>query len=139
MNFVDPLALMGWNFRAKFWQLKNFQMWSPIVEHYRQSIHRWSFSCHYQIKGLSTEKILTAPKISSTYMPDGARKTLSEISNFQGGNAIFTFPNTPIKCAGAPQKICYLFESSLKKVFTFVLLCFLKKRTWVIWSLQLEF
>lgn len=67
------------------------------------------------IKGLSTEKILTAPKISSTYMPDGARKTLSEISNFQGGNAIFTFPNTPIKCAGAPQKICYLFESSLKK------------------------
>ena len=28
--------------------------------------------------------------------------------NFKGGNAIFTNPNTPIKCGGAPQKIMYL-------------------------------
>ncbi|RCN46620.1 hypothetical protein ANCCAN_07356 [Ancylostoma caninum] len=26
---------------------------------------------------------------------------------FQSGNCVFTFPNTPIKCAGAPQKVLY--------------------------------
>lgn len=30
------------------------------------------------------------------------------LSNFKGGNAIFTQPATPIKCGGAPQKIAYL-------------------------------
>ena len=33
---------------------------------------------------------------------------------FQGGNALFTLPNTPIKCAGAPQKIMYLAEEIFK-------------------------
>lgn len=28
----------------------------------------------------------------------------------QGGDLLFTFPNTPIKCAGAPQKICYIAD-----------------------------
>lgn len=31
------------------------------------------------------------------------------------GNAIFTFPNTPIKCAGAPQKVMYITDSYLRK------------------------
>ncbi len=35
---------------------------------------------------------------------------------FQEGNAIFTFPNTPIKCAGAPQKIMYLAEEYFRNV-----------------------
>ena len=31
--------------------------------------------------------------------------------DFKGGTAIFTQPNPPIKCGGAPQKAMYLAES----------------------------
>lgn len=34
--------------------------------------------------------------------------TWKQLQAFQGGTAIFTQPNTPIKCGGAPQKIMYL-------------------------------
>src|SRR5690625_4579028 len=37
------------------------------------------------------------------------------IQNFKGGNALFTQPNTPIKCAGAPQKAAYLMADYLLK------------------------
>ena len=43
--------------------------------------------------------------ICSNYSPQLVERTWSNIKNFKGGNAVFTFPNTPIKCAGAPQKI----------------------------------
>ena len=33
----------------------------------------------------------------------------------QGGSAVFTFPNCPIKCAGAPQKIMYLAEENWRR------------------------
>ena len=70
-------------------------------------------------------------------------KTTEAIKNFKGGNALFTFPNSPIKCAGktsrlwifvvskstyfqcwgfpqwswagAPQKIMYIAEETFKK------------------------
>lgn len=42
--------------------------------------------------------------------------TWKAIQNFQGGNAIFTLPNTPIKCLGAPQKIMYLAEAYFREV-----------------------
>ena len=42
--------------------------------------------------------------------------TWKAIQNFQGGNAIFTVPNTPIKCLGAPQKIMYLAEDYFRQV-----------------------
>lgn len=34
--------------------------------------------------------------------------TWKQLQAFKGGTAIFTQPNTPIKCGGAPQKIMYL-------------------------------
>jgi sulfide:quinone oxidoreductase len=37
------------------------------------------------------------------------------IRNFPGGNAIFTMPNTPVKCGGAPQKIMYLADDYFRK------------------------
>lgn len=37
------------------------------------------------------------------------------IKNFKGGRAIFTQPNTPIKCGGAPQKIAYLASDYFRK------------------------
>ena len=35
--------------------------------------------------------------------------------NFKGGNFVFTQPSTPIKCAGAPQKILYLSADYFRK------------------------
>lgn len=40
---------------------------------------------------------------------------MESLRNFKEGNAIFTFPNTLIKCAGAPQKAMYLSEEFLRK------------------------
>ena len=51
----------------------------------------------------------------SIYSPKYAEKTFEELKSFKGGKALFTFPNTPIKCAGAPQKICYLAEDYWRK------------------------
>jgi hypothetical protein len=48
--------------------------------------------------------------ICSNFAYEYVDKTWEYIRNFKGGNAIFNFPNTPIKCAGAPQKIMYLAD-----------------------------
>jgi len=74
--------------------------------------------------------------VTTNYSPRYAPYTWELIRNFQGGNALFTFPNTPIKCGGAPQKVMYMaddifrikwgvrqrtnvmFLSSLNKLFT---------------------
>ncbi|MCX7701118.1 MAG: NAD(P)/FAD-dependent oxidoreductase, partial [Gemmataceae bacterium] len=37
------------------------------------------------------------------------------LREFQGGTAIFTQPNTPVKCGGAPQKIMYLADDYFRK------------------------
>jgi len=37
------------------------------------------------------------------------------IDNFKGGTAIFTYPNTPIKCGGAAQKVMYMADATFKK------------------------
>jgi len=41
--------------------------------------------------------------------------TWEVLQNFKGGNAVFTQPNTPIKCGGAPQKIAYLAADYFRK------------------------
>ena len=53
--------------------------------------------------------------VTSNYDYDTVSYTWDLIRKFQGGNAIFTFPSTPIKCAGAPQKILWLAEESFRK------------------------
>ncbi|XP_001367951.2 sulfide:quinone oxidoreductase, mitochondrial [Monodelphis domestica] len=55
------------------------------------------------------------PKIGSNYSSKTVEKTWKALQDFKEGNAIFTFPNTPIKCAGAPQKIMYLSEAYFRK------------------------
>lgn len=37
------------------------------------------------------------------------------IRGFRGGTALFTNPNTPVKCGGAPQKIMYLAADHFRK------------------------
>lgn len=60
------------------------------------------------IKGLP--ETLGKNGVTSNYYPEGTLYTWELIQQFRGGNALFTFPNTPIKCPGAPQKIMYLAE-----------------------------
>ncbi|MCF8254609.1 MAG: NAD(P)/FAD-dependent oxidoreductase [Bacteroidia bacterium] len=42
-------------------------------------------------------------------------KTWELLQKFNGGNAIFTQPTTPVKCGGAPQKTAYLSAHYFKK------------------------
>lgn len=53
--------------------------------------------------------------VCSNYRYDTAPITWENIKGFKGGNAVFTFPPPPIKCAGAPQKIMYLAEDHFRK------------------------
>ena len=59
---------------------------------------------------------LETPGVGSNYSSAHVAKTWKAIEDFKGGNAVFTFPNTPVKCAGAPQKIMYLTEKILRQV-----------------------
>lgn len=53
--------------------------------------------------------------VCSNYAYDTVDATWRFIQNTRSGNAVFTFPNTPIKCAGAPQKIMYLAEETFRQ------------------------
>jgi sulfide:quinone oxidoreductase len=66
-----------------------------------------------KIKGL--EGNLGRDGICSNYAWESVESTWTFLKAFRGGNAIFTFPSTPIKCAGAPQKIMYLADDHLRR------------------------
>ena len=66
-----------------------------------------------KIKGL--EGNVGKDGICSNYSFDTVDSTWRTLQAFRGGNAIFTFPTPPIKCAGAPQKIMYLVDDYLRK------------------------
>uniref|UniRef100_A0A3B4Z5J5 Sulfide:quinone oxidoreductase, mitochondrial n=2 Tax=Stegastes partitus TaxID=144197 RepID=A0A3B4Z5J5_9TELE len=70
-------------------------------------------SSYMQIKGLPEG--LEHPKIGSNYSIQTVEKTWKALQNFKEGNAVFSFPNTPVKCPGAPQKIMYLSDAFLRK------------------------
>ncbi|XP_008310681.1 sulfide:quinone oxidoreductase, mitochondrial [Cynoglossus semilaevis] len=55
------------------------------------------------------------PRIGSNYSVQTVEKTWKALQNFKEGNAVFSYPNTPIKCGGAPQKIMYLSDAYLRK------------------------
>ncbi|XP_015524956.1 sulfide:quinone oxidoreductase, mitochondrial [Neodiprion lecontei] len=63
-----------------------------------------------KIPGLS--EALEDPKVPvcSIYGPETVGKVFRTIENTKSGSAYFTFPNSPVKCPGAPQKIVYLAE-----------------------------
>jgi sulfide:quinone oxidoreductase len=54
--------------------------------------------------------------ICSNYDYDTVDSTWRFLRDFPGGNAVFTFPTLPIKCAGAPQKIMYLADDWIRKL-----------------------
>ena len=53
--------------------------------------------------------------ICSNYSYETVDSTWDALRHFRGGNAIFTFPDTAVKCAGAPQKIMWLAEHWMRK------------------------
>ncbi len=67
----------------------------------------------HKIKGL--EGNLGKNGITSNYLVNIAPYTFECLRNTKKGNAIFTNPNTPIKCGGAPQKIMYLASDYWRK------------------------
>ncbi len=66
-----------------------------------------------KIKGV--EGNLGKNGLCSIYQFDDAEKTSQMLHSFKGGDAIFTMPPVPIKCAGAPQKIMYLADDIFRK------------------------
>ena len=66
-----------------------------------------------KIKGL--EGHLRQDGLCSNYAYEQCEGTWETIKNFTGGDAIFTQPSSPIKCAGAPQKIMYLADDHFRK------------------------
>jgi len=63
-----------------------------------------------QIAGL--REAMNDPKsgVTTIYDYKGAERTWENIKNLRNGVALFTFPSTPTKCAGAPMKIMWLAE-----------------------------
>ncbi|NXM98558.1 SQOR protein, partial [Sylvia borin] len=87
---------------------------NDIKVSYKYLIIALGISLHYEkIKGLPEG--FNHPKIGSNYSAQTVEKTWRALQDFKEGNAIFTFPNTPVKCAGAPQKIMYLSDAYLTK------------------------
>lgn len=66
-----------------------------------------------KIKGL--KEAIGKDGVCSNYSYHYVDSTWESIQKFKGGNAIFTHPNTPIKCGGAPQKIMYLADDAFRK------------------------
>ena len=53
--------------------------------------------------------------VTSNYAYELAPYTWKCIQAFDGGKALFTFPNTAVKCGGAPQKIMWLAEEAFRR------------------------
>ena len=54
-------------------------------------------------------------QICSNYSYQQVDYTWECVRNFKGGTALFTMPNTAIKCGGAPQKIMYLADDHFRR------------------------
>lgn len=53
--------------------------------------------------------------ICSNYSFETVDSTWQALRNFSGGTAVFTMPQTAVKCGGAPQKILYLAEDYIRR------------------------
>jgi eukaryotic sulfide quinone oxidoreductase len=68
-----------------------------------------------KIPGLVEALAIPKGAVCSNYSPQYVNRVYETLQNFRGGNAIFTFPSSPVKCPGAPQKICYITDHFLRK------------------------
>ena len=51
----------------------------------------------------------------SNYSFEHVEYTWKCIRDFSGGTALFTVPNTAVKCGGVPQKIMYLADDAFRR------------------------
>ena len=68
-----------------------------------------------QIPGLKESVGRRGTGVCSNYSYRTVDATWENIRSLKKGRAIFTQPNTPIKCGGAPQKICYLAANHFQR------------------------
>jgi sulfide:quinone oxidoreductase len=66
-----------------------------------------------QIPGL--QEGIGTQQICSNYSYQHVDYTWECVRNFRGGTALFTMPNTAVKCGGAPQKIMYLADDHFRR------------------------
>lgn len=78
---------------------------------------------YHKIAGLTEALEDPNSPVTTNYSSKYAPKTFQLISNYKGGNAIFTMPPLPIKCPGAPQKIMYLADDYFRKVSCVFYVC----------------
>lgn len=64
------------------------------------------------IKGF--KEALGTKGVCSNYSFEHVQYTWDTIRNLNSGTALFTHPNSPVKCGGAPQKIMYLAEDHFR-------------------------
>jgi sulfide:quinone oxidoreductase len=81
---------------------------------YRVLVVATGLQCRWErIRGLPTA--LGSHGVCSIYSHRWAPYTWETIRGFQGGTAIFTVPETAIKCGAAPQKVMYLADDLFKR------------------------
>ncbi|EDW79189.1 uncharacterized protein Dwil_GK10182 [Drosophila willistoni] len=68
------------------------------------------------IPGLLDALSIPNSKVCSIYSPDYVDRVYDCLRSTTDGNVIFTFPHSPVKCPGAPQKIVYISEHYFRKV-----------------------
>ena len=65
-----------------------------------------------KIEGLT--ETLGKNGVCSNYSKEHVPYSWETMKYLKNGRALFTFPSTPIKCAGAPQKVMYLAEETFR-------------------------
>lgn len=70
---------------------------------------------YHKVEGLKQALDDPNSKVGSIYRLDHAEKLAKLGESLKQGRAIFTEPAMPIKCAGAPQKILYLWSDEWSK------------------------
>ncbi|EFN60231.1 Sulfide:quinone oxidoreductase, mitochondrial [Camponotus floridanus] len=68
-----------------------------------------------KIPGLTKGLYDPDAQVCSIYGSDTVPQVYQKMKKIKSGTAIFTFPNTPVKCPGAPQKIAYIAEDYFRK------------------------
>ncbi len=68
-----------------------------------------------KIPGLQESVGKPGTGVCSNYDYHTVDSTYQNIQNLKSGTAIFTHPSSPIKCGGAPLKICFLAEDYWRK------------------------
>lgn len=81
----------------------------------------------HQIPGLTDGLKDYTSQVCSIYGSDTVPNVYMKLGRTKEGKAIFTFPNSPVKCPGAPQKIAYIAEEYFRNVINYINRNYIKK------------